>query len=98
MEIFKDSTVQALRVCLKKADGIILVALNIQPGASAIINPLCSSCFIVITPITSKIKKPTSLVMGEWAYTFSQYKYYCFYVSFKYYKHSYVFIYIIFIL
>jgi hypothetical protein len=28
MEIFKDSTVQALKVCLKNADGIILVALN----------------------------------------------------------------------
>ena len=73
MEIFKDSTVQAFKECLKKADGIILVALNIHPGASDIINPLYSSWSIVITPITSKIKKPTSLVMGEWAYKFSQY-------------------------
>ena len=73
MEIFKDSTVQALKVCLKNADGIILVALNIQPGASAIINPLCSTGSIVTPPNTSKIIKPTSLVMGEWAYTFSQY-------------------------
>ena len=78
MEIFKDSTVQALRLFLKKADGITLVALNIHPGASDIKNPLCSSGCIVITPFKTKIKKPTSLAMGEWAYTFSQYRYYCF--------------------
>ena len=80
MEIFKDSTVQALNAFLKNADGVILVALNIHPGASAIINPLCSSGSIVTPPNTSKIIKPTSLVMGEWACMFSQYKYYCFYV------------------
>lgn len=80
MEIFKDSTVQPLKVCLKNADGIILVALNIHPGASAIINPLCSSGSIVTPTNTSKTIKPTSLVMGEWACTFPQYKYYCFYV------------------
>jgi hypothetical protein len=73
MEIFKDSTVHALNAFLKKADGIILVALNIHPGASAIINPLCSSGSIATPHNTSKIIKPTSLVMGEWAYTFSQY-------------------------
>jgi hypothetical protein len=50
---------------LKNADGIILVALNIHPGASAIINPLCSSGSIAIPPDTSEIIKPTSLVMGE---------------------------------
>ena len=81
MEIFKESTVQAMKVCLKNADGIILVALNIQPGASAIINPLCSSGTIVTPPNTSKIIKPTSLVMGEWAYKFPQSQYYCFYVT-----------------
>ena len=59
MKIFKDSTVQALRGDLKWGDGTILVALNIHPGASAIINPLCSSGFIVTTPIASKIIKPT---------------------------------------
>ena len=80
MEVFKDSTVQALRGFLKWGDGIILVALNIQPGASTIINPLCSSGSIVTTPIISKIIKPTQPVMGEWAYRFSQYKYYCFFV------------------
>jgi len=48
------------------------------------------------SPITSnKIIKPTSLVMGEWAYKFSQYKYYCFCVSISYYKHSAVIIYIL---
>ena len=81
MEIFKDSTLQALRVCLKWADGIISVALNIHPGASAIINPLYSSDSIVTPFNTSKIIKPPSLVMGEWPYEFSQYKYYCFYVT-----------------
>jgi len=94
MQPFKDSTVQALRGCLKRADGNILVALNIRPGASVIINPLCSSGSIVISPITSKIIKPTSPVMGEWAYQFSQYKYYCFYVIILYNKHSEIFIYI----
>jgi hypothetical protein len=58
---------------------------------------LCSSGSIVTPPIASKIIKPTQPVMGEWAYRFSQYKYYCFYVI-LYYKHSDVFIYIIFIL
>ena len=66
MEVFKDSTVQALRGCLKWGDGIILVALNIQPGASTIINPLCSSGSIVTTPIISKILKHTPPFMGEW--------------------------------
>ena len=65
MEIFKDSTVQALKVCLKKADGITVVALNIHPGASTIINPLCSSGSIVTPHYTSKIIKPTALIMGE---------------------------------
>jgi hypothetical protein len=46
MQIFKDSTVQALRGRLKWADGNILVALNIRPGASVIQNPLCTSGFI----------------------------------------------------
>ena len=76
MKIFKNSTVQALRGYLKWADGTILVALNIHPGASDIINPLCSSGPIVTSPIASasKIIKPTQPVMGEWAYKFSQYK------------------------
>ena len=77
MEVFKDSIEQALRGPLKWGDGTILVALNICPGASAIINPLYSSGFIV-TPVTSKIIIPTSLVMGEWAHKFPQYKYYVF--------------------
>ena len=37
---------------------------------------------------TSKIIKPTRPVMGEWAYRFSQYKYYCFCVTILYSKHS----------
>ena len=98
MEIFKASTVQALRGRLKWADGTISVALNIPPGASAIINPLYSSDSIVTTPIPSKIIKPTTPVMGEWAYGFSQYKSYCFYVTNLYYRHGNVFINIIFIL
>lgn len=65
MEIFKDSTVQALRGHLKWADGTILMALNICPGASTIINPLYSSGSIVTTPIHSKRIKPTLPVMGE---------------------------------
>jgi hypothetical protein len=55
MKIFKDSTEQALRGYLKWAVGTILVALNIHPGASAIINPLYSSGFIVTPPSTSQI-------------------------------------------
>ncbi len=98
MEVFKDSTEQALRGRLKWADGTILVALNICPGASAIINPLCSSGCIAIPLLHLKMIKPTSLVMGEWAYKFSQYKYYCFFVSISYYKHSGVIIYILIIL
>jgi hypothetical protein len=70
MEVFKDSTEHALRESLKRGDGTILVALNICPGASVMINPLCSSGFIVNPPITSKIIIPTSLVMGEWATEF----------------------------
>jgi len=72
MEIFKDSTVQALRGRLKWGDGTILVALNIHPGASAIINPLYSSGSIVTTPIPSKIIKPTTPVMGVQADRFFQ--------------------------
>jgi hypothetical protein len=98
MEVFKDSTEQALRGRLNRGDGTILVALNICPGASAIINPLCSSGSIVTPPLPSEIIKPTSLVMGEWANKFSQYKYYCFCVYILYYKHSEIFIYKIFIL
>jgi hypothetical protein len=82
MEVFKDSTVQALKGCLKWGDGIILVALNIHPGASTIINPLCSRNSIATTSITSKRIKPTPPVMSEWANRFSQNKYYCFYVNF----------------
>ena len=67
MEAFTDSTVQALKGCLKWGDGIILVALNIHPGASTIINPLCSCGSIATTSITSKIIKLTPPVMGEWA-------------------------------
>jgi hypothetical protein len=55
MEVFKDFTEQALRGRLKWADGTILVALNICPGASAIINPLCSSGCIAI-PLLHLIK------------------------------------------
>ena len=65
MEIFKDSTVQALRGSLKWADGTILVALNIYPGASVIINPLCSSGLIVTPPIISKIIKPHHLSQAK---------------------------------
>ncbi len=80
MKIFKDSTVQALRGPLKWGDGTILVALNIHPGASVIINPLCSSGSIKTTPIISKIIEYTQPVMGEWAFTFSHYKYCCFFI------------------
>ena len=54
MEVFKDSTVQALRGDLKWADSTILVALNICPGASTIKNPLYFSGFISTTPIHPK--------------------------------------------
>ncbi len=88
MAVFKDSAEQAWRGCLKRADGNILVALNIPPKDLVIINPLYSSGSIVTTPITSKIIKPTPPVMGEWVYTFSQYRYYCFCVIILYYKYS----------
>ena len=70
MAVFKDSAEQAWRGCLKRADGTILVALYMPPGDSVIINPLCSSGFIVTTSVTSKIIKPTSPALGEWVNRF----------------------------
>ena len=72
MEVFNDSTLQALNVCLKRAVDTISVALYIHPGASVILNPLYSSGSIVTTPIPSKIIKPTIPVMGEQADRFFQ--------------------------